>query len=165
MTPQPSLDPRKSPWKRGDVCTLGFEKNCFVLNYTKEYLEVRWMSDGSVERIPAEAIDSLLRVAHADSLGPDGRRTNSQYLEASEALALLESALAERIKGAKSESEKKELNHLTRRIFAEDGCKWDKKNQTKLLALLAAPKSVGVIFKLRERIHRIFCNVGRDDKP
>ncbi len=71
---QKPLDPRKSPWKRGDVCSLGFEKHCFVMSYTLEYLEVRWMSDGSIERIPADTVDTVLRVAHGDSLGPDGRR-------------------------------------------------------------------------------------------
>jgi hypothetical protein len=75
MATSPSLDPRKSPWKRGDVCTRGFERPGFVLDHTSEYLEVRW-SDDSKERIPTDAVDSLLRVAHADSLGPDGRRTN-----------------------------------------------------------------------------------------
>jgi len=159
---QPSLDPRKSPWKRGDVCTLGFEKYCFVLNHTPEYLEVLWVSDHSIERIPTEAIDRLLRVAHADSLGPDGRRTNLEHLEAVERLSRLKHALAERMETVKDEDEKEKLDRLVRRMFAEDECKWDKKNQTKLLALLAAPKSVGVIFKLRERIHRIFCKVGKD---
>jgi hypothetical protein len=58
-TSQPPLDPRESPWKRGDVCTLGFKKSGFVLNHTPEYLEVRWMSsDEGVERIPAEEIDT-----------------------------------------------------------------------------------------------------------
>lgn len=157
---EPSLDPRKSPWKRGDVCTLGFEKNCFVLNYTPEYLEVRWMSDDKVERIPTEAIDRLLRVAHANTLGPDGHRTNLEYLEVAEALSRLKHTLAELMETVKDENEKKKLDRLVRRMFAEDECKWDKKNQAKLLALLTAPKSVGVIFKLRERIHRIFCKVG-----
>jgi hypothetical protein len=46
MTTHPSLDPRKSPWKRGDVCTKGFERNGFVLNHTPEYLEVRWSQLG-----------------------------------------------------------------------------------------------------------------------
>ena len=76
MATSPFLDPHKSPWRRGDVCTLGFERNCLVLNHTPEYLEVRWMDGGGIERIPTDAIDSLLRVPHADGLGPDGRRTN-----------------------------------------------------------------------------------------
>lgn len=36
--PRRSLDPRKNPWKRGDICTRGFEKNGFVLTRTAEYL-------------------------------------------------------------------------------------------------------------------------------
>jgi len=123
MATSPSLDPHKSPWKRGDVCTLGFEKNCFVLSHTSEYLEVRWMNDGGVERIQTDAIDSLLRVAHADGLGPDGRRTNLEYLQAREALDFLEHGLAERTKAIKSDKEKQQLDRLVRRIFSEGKCK------------------------------------------
>lgn len=159
MTASPSLDPRKSPWKRGDVCTLGFEKNCFVLNHTSEYLEVRWMNDGNIEKIPTDAIDNLLRVAHADSLGPDGRRTNLEYLQARETLDFLEHGLVERTKAIKSEKERQELDRLTRRIFAEGKCKWDTRHAGELMTLLAAPGSVGIAFKIRERIHRIFCPV------
>jgi hypothetical protein len=159
MTTSPPLDPRKSHWKRGDVCTLGFEKNCFVLNFTPEYLEVRWMNDGSIERIPSDAIDNLLRVAHADSLGPDGCRTNLEYLQASETLSFVQHGLAERMKTITSENEKQKLDRLVRRIFAEEKCKWDARNSAKLLVLLATPESVGVGFRIRERIHRIFCTV------
>jgi hypothetical protein len=116
------------------------------------------MSDDSVERIPTEAIDRLLRVAHADSLGPDGRRTNVEHLEVVEALSFIQRTLAERIETVKDEDEKKKLDHLVRRIFSHE-CEWDKKHQAKLMALLSAPKSAGVIFKLRERIHRLFCAV------
>jgi hypothetical protein len=155
MPPQP-LDPRKSPWKRGDVCTLGFEKNGFVVDCTPQYLEVRRMPGSGIERIPAEDIDKLLRVAHADSLGPDGDRTNLQFLEAVESLSRVQDLLAERIKTVKDENEKEELNRLTRRIFA--GCEWDKKHAAELLALLLERKDVGVVFRLRERLHRLFCS-------
>ena len=154
----PSLDPRKTPWKRGDVCTLGFDKNCFVLNHTPEYLEVRWMSDGSTEKIPTEAVDNLLRVAHADSLGPDGSRTNLEYLQVSETLGLLKHKLAERMKAIKSEKEKQELDRLTRRIFGEE-CKWDTRHAGELTSLLVAPETVGSGFKIREWVHRLFCPV------
>jgi len=120
MTISPSLDPQKSPWKRGDVCTLGFKKNCFVLDHTPEYLEVLWLNDDGVERIPTDAIDSLLRVAHADSLGPDGRRTNSEYLQVREGLNFLEQGLAERTKATKSEKERRELDRVVRRIFPKE---------------------------------------------
>jgi hypothetical protein len=159
MTPSPSLDPRKSPWKRGDVCTLGFKKNCFVLGHTPEYLEVLWMNDDGVERIPTDAIDSLLRVAHADGLGPDGHRTNLEYLQVREGLNFLGRGLAERTKATKSEKERQELDHVVRRIFSEGRCKWDARHRGKLTLLLAAPGSVGIAFKIRERIHRIFCAV------
>lgn len=159
MTASPSLDPRKSPWKRGDICTLGFEKLCFVLDHTPEYLEVRWMNDDGVERIPADRIDLLLRVAHADAIGPDGRRTNLEYLQASEALDALKHGIAERMKAIKSEKEKQELDRLTRRIFAEGKCKWDTRHVGELMVLLTAPGTLKVGFKIRERIHRIFCPV------
>jgi hypothetical protein len=159
MATSPSLDPHKSPWRRGDVCTLGFEKNCLVLNHTPEYLEVRWMNDGGVERIPTDAIDSLLGVARADDLGPDGRRTNLEYLQAFEALDLLGHGLAERAKTTKSEKERQELDRVVRRIFSEGKCKWDARHRGELTTLLAAPRSVGIAFKIRERIHRIFCAV------
>lgn len=159
MTISPSLDPQKSPWKRGDVCTLGFKKNCFVLDHTPEYLEVRWMDDGGVERIPTDAIDSLLRVAHADGLGPDGRRTNLEYLQVREGLDFLERGLAERTRATKSEKEKQELDRVVRRIFSEGKCTWDARHRGELTTLLAAPGSVGIAFKIRERIHRIFCAV------
>ncbi|HLJ85726.1 MAG TPA: hypothetical protein VKZ53_02830 [Candidatus Angelobacter sp.] len=157
--PRPSLDPRKSPWKRGDVCTLGFEELCFVLSYTPEYLEVFWLADRRVERIPSEGIDQLLRVAHADELGPDGSRTNLEYLQAAEATSRLQRSLTERMQTIKSEKEKKEMDRLVRRAFAEGECLWDQKNSASLLALVAEPKSVGIIFKVRERIHRFFCRV------
>jgi hypothetical protein len=159
MMTSPSLDPHKSPWKRGDVCTLGFEKNCFVLNHTAEYLEVLWMNDGGVERIPTDAIDRLLRVAHADGLGPDGCRTNLEYLRVRETLNFIDHGLAERTKATKSEKERQELDRLVRRIFSEGRCKWDARHRCELTMLLAAPGTVAIAFKIRERIHRIFCAV------
>jgi hypothetical protein len=155
-TSQPSLDPRKNPWKRGDLCTLGFEKNGFVLSHTAEYLEVRWMPGGKVERIPTEDVDDLLRVAHANSLTSAGR-TNLESLESLEALSRISEGISERMKKVKNENEKKELDRLTRRIFAADKCKWDTKHETKLWRILLEPERVGFIFKLCDRIHRAFC--------
>ena len=152
-----TLDPRKSPWKRGDVCTSGFKKSGFVLNHTAEYLEVRWMPDGGIERIPTEDADDLLRVAHADSLSPGGQRTNLENLESIEALSRIEDGIRERMKTVKNESEKKELDRLTRRIFASDKCEWDTKHQGKFFQLIVEPQNVGPIFKLRDRIHQSFC--------
>jgi hypothetical protein len=117
------------------------------------------MNDGGVERIPTDAIDSLLGVARADDLGPDGRRTNLEYLQAFEALDLLGHGLAERAKTTKSEKERQELDRVVRRIFSEGKCKWDARHRGELTTLLAAPRSVGIAFKIRERIHRIFCAV------
>jgi len=159
MTTSPSLDPRKSPWRRGDVCTRGFEKNGFVLNPAPEYFEVRWMNDASIERIPSDAIDDLLRVAHADSLGPDGRRTNMEYLQAFEGLEFLKHGLSERVNALKSEKERQVLDRIVRRVFAEGECRWDALHAAELTKLLAAPGSVGLAFRIRERIHRIFCPV------
>jgi hypothetical protein len=159
MAISPSLDPQKTPWKRGDVCTLGFKKNCFVLHHTPEYLEVQWMDDGGVERIPTDAIDGLLRVAHADGLGPDGRRTNLEYLQVRETLGFLEQGLAEGTKATKSVKERQELDRMVRRIFSHGKCKWDARHREKLIVLLADPVRVGIAFKIRERVHRIFCAV------
>jgi hypothetical protein len=157
MMTSSSLDPRKSPWKRGDVCTSGSKKTCFVLDHTPEYLEVRWMGDGGVERISTDDIDRLFRVAHADSLGPDGSRTNLEYLQAFETLDFMGHGIAERTKAIKSEKERQELDRLARRIFSQGKCRWDAQYKEKLMMLIAAPGSVGIAFKIRERIHRIFC--------
>jgi hypothetical protein len=158
MATSPSLDPRKSPWKRGDVCTRGFEKPGFVLNHTSEYLEVRW-SDDSIERIPTNEIDCLLRVGHADSLGPDGRRTNLEYLQSLEALDFLQHGMTERVKTLRSDKEKKELDRLVRRIFSDGQCKWDAGHAAQLTMLLTAPQNVGIAFRIREGIHRLFCSI------
>jgi hypothetical protein len=158
MATSPSLDPSKSPWKRGDVCTRGFDKPGFVLNHTAEFLEVRW-SDDSIERVPRVDIDSLLRVGHADSLGPDGRRTNLESLQSLEALDSIQHGMAERIKTIRSDKEKKVLDRLCRRIFSEKRCKWDARHSAQLMMLLTAPQNVGIIFRIRERIHRIFCSI------
>ena len=158
MTTSPSLDPRKSPWKRGDVCTRGFKKQCFVLNPSLEYFEVRW-DDDSIERIPSDAIDNLLRVAHADSLGPDGRRTNLENLQALEALDFVEHGLSERKNSLKSEKERQVLDRMIRRMFTEGKCRWDTLHASELMTLVVAPGKVGIAFRIRERIHRIFCPV------
>lgn len=158
MATYPPLDPSKSPWKRGDVCTRGFEKPGFVLNQTSEYLEVRW-SDDSIERIPSDDMDSILRVGHADSLGPDGRRTNVEFLQSLEALDSIQHGMADRIKTIRSDAEKKALDRLCRRIFSEKQCKWDARHEAQLMMLLTAPQNVGIIFRIRERIHRIFCSI------
>jgi hypothetical protein len=47
-----SLDPRVNPWKRGDLCTRGFEKTGFVLAQTAAYLDVLWMPEEVTERVP-----------------------------------------------------------------------------------------------------------------
>jgi hypothetical protein len=77
------------------------------------------MDEGGVERIPTDAIDSLLRVAHADGLGPDGLRTNLEYLQVRQGLDFLQHGIAERTKATKSEKERQELDRLVRRIFSE----------------------------------------------
>jgi hypothetical protein len=166
MSPQP-LDPRKSLWKRGDVCTRGFETVGFVLSYTPEYLEVRWHGrDGNdtIEKVAACEVDDILRVAHADQISPPGDRTNLENLEVIEALESVGSAAANRT--FKNDRERIEADNLVRRSFATDGCGWDKKHANQLLALALKPETVGIIFKLRERLHRLFCSrtVSHDQK-
>jgi hypothetical protein len=161
MTPQP-LDPRKSPWKRGDVCTLGFEKVGFVLSYTPEYLEIRW-EGGIIEKRLAPEIEDILRVAHADSFAPgDPPKTNLELLRTIEALERIGNAAANRT--FKNDGEKNEAGNLLARSFATDGCDWDKRNSSQLLALAIQPETTGVIFKLRERFHRLFCSRFRAER-
>lgn len=150
---QPPLDPRKHPWKRGDVCTLGFKKNGFVLNHTREHLEVRWMPNEGIERIPAEDIDNVLRIMHADSLSPDGKRTNLESLEAIESLSRIKDAVTERMKTVKNDNEKKELDALIKRSFGPE-CTFDRKHANLLFELAIDPQRVSWYWKLRERWHR-----------
>jgi hypothetical protein len=152
MTPR-SLDPLENPWKRGDVCTRGFGKVGFVVRYTPGYLEILWPI--GVERVPADDVDNIRRMAHWDSVPPGGQRTNLETLESLEALETLSNALENRT--FKNDHEKRELDNLIRRAFATDGCEWDKKHSTQLLTLALDPERVGIIFKLRERLHRYFC--------
>jgi hypothetical protein len=152
---QQSLDPRKSPWKRGDTCTRGFERVGFVLSYTPEYLEIRWNEIG-IERIPADEINDIVRVAHADSVCSGGHETNLEMLEALLALERIRDVGANRT--FKNDREKNEADNLARRSFASDGCEWDRKNSEQLLALALQPETVGVVFKIQERLHRLFCS-------
>jgi hypothetical protein len=135
MPTQPSLDPRVNPWKRGDVCTSHFDRVGFVVNCTREYLEVWWTQSGGVEKVPADQMDYLLRVGHADGPSPDGNRTNLESLQLLEALEAIRTALAERT--FKNDDEKREADNLVRRALATDGCSWDKKNAAQLLALVS----------------------------
>jgi hypothetical protein len=151
---QPPLDPRKTPWKRGDVCTLGFKKSGFVLNHTPEYLEVRWMPNEGIERIPAEDIDNVLRVMHADSPSPDGTRTNLESLEIIESLSRVSDAVTERMKSVKDPAEKKEIDALIARSFGPK-CAFDRKHGNILFDLAIDPRQVSWYWKLRERIHRV----------
>jgi len=154
---RPSLDPRKTPWKRGDVCTLGFKRHCFVLNHTSSYLEVRWMGGGGVERLTGLDIENLLRVGHADDLDPTGKRTNLESCEAIEALSGVEEAVQRRVETIKDESERQELDRLVRRIFATDRCRWDEKHQGQLYLQLVSPRSASLIFRICDYIHVRFC--------
>lgn len=147
------LDPRKSPWKRGDVCTLGFKKEGLVLDHTAEYLEVRWIG-GVVERIPAEDIDDVLRVAHSDSLTSGGKMTNLEALNQIESLQRIRNAAAERLKTVTGPDEKREIDALTERSMSPK-CAFDRKHGYFLFNLAIDPQRVSWYWKLRERIHRI----------
>ena len=153
MTNLPSLDPRNNPWKRGDVFTRDLKRVGFVVNCTREYLEIRWTEGGGVEIIPTDQmLDDVLRVAHADSPALSGRSgTNLEALEAIEALDAIQSALENRT--FKDDHDKREANNPVRRAFATDACDWDKKNRIQLLTLVVKPEQVSVLFKARERFH------------
>lgn len=153
-TPQPPLDPRKTPWKRGDVCSLGSSKSGFVLDYTPEYLEVRWMPEGVVERLTNGDAASVIRHMHADSISPSGKMTNIEALETIEALTRVEEAARERTKTIKSEAEQQEVNMLIKRSLNPE-CEFDRKHSTMLAALAIKPDEVSWYWKLRERLHRI----------
>ena len=146
----PSLDPRKTPYKRGDVVTLGFTKVGLVREFTPAYLEVRWNDAGNegndkIERIPMADIDNLVRVAHADALSPGGSRTNLQTLEDIESLERVRALAAERMKTIKSPSEQAHVNSLIARANATDGCDWDKQHYVLLMKLALEPWNVGLI--------------------
>jgi hypothetical protein len=88
-TSQPPFDPRKTPWKRGDICTKDLkEKTGFVLNHTPEYLEVRWGQEGIVERLTGADAECVFRLAHADSPTADGTMTNLEALKELEHLPI-----------------------------------------------------------------------------
>jgi len=152
---QPSLDPRKTPWKRGDVCALGSSKSGFVLDHTPEYLEVRWGPQGPIERLTGADAESVIRYAHADSLSAGGDMTNLEALETIEALDRVAEAVRERSQTIKSETEGKEVTALINRA-AQPECEFDRKHSAKLFALAVKPGEVGWYFKLREKIHRVF---------
>jgi hypothetical protein len=156
-TSPPPLDPQKYPWNRGDVVTSGFKKSGFVLDSTADYLEVMWMPGSTTERIAKADADNLLRVAHAGSLAPKSDKTNLELLMDLLALDRIKVAVRDRIASLKTEAEKKSVDLLINRSLANDGCDWDKAHHAKLFDLAIKPSSVGTLFKLQERIHRLFC--------
>lgn len=154
-TAQPPLDPRKNPWKRGDVFTLDSKnKSGFVLAHTPEYMEVLWMPESIVERLTGATAESVLRVAHADSLTARGDGTNLAALETVVALNNIENAVHERMKSINSEAEEKEVNELIKRSF-QPQCAFDRKYSTMLITLALKPDEVSWCWKLRELLHRV----------
>jgi hypothetical protein len=147
------LDPRKSPWKRGDLCTRRFQIAGFVVSSTPEFLEVRWKD--CVERIPADEIDSVIRLGHADGPSPSGEKTNLETLLALETLEHI--GMLTRNRKFKNAREKTEAENFIRRAYAPDACYWDKKNAINLTRLALEPEKVGLGFKIRERLHKVFC--------
>jgi hypothetical protein len=142
--------------------TRGFEIAGLVTEYTPLYLEVRWCdTDGEgknkIERIPAAEIDDLVRMAHADSPSATGTGTNLEALKALEGLDRLRILTAERTKTIKNPREQAHVNSLVTRAHATDGCDWDKKHYVLLMKLALEPRNVGLIPKLQERLHRVFC--------
>lgn len=142
--------------------TRGFNIAGLVTEYTPAYLEVRWCeTDGEgksrIERIPTAEIDDLVRMAHADSPSATGTGTNLETLEGLEALERVQILVAARIKTIKSPSEQAHVNSLIARANATDGCDWDKQHYVLLMKLALEPWNVGLVPKLQERAHRVFC--------
>ncbi len=95
-----------------------------VASCTPEYLEVRWKD--CVERIPADEVDSVIRLAHADGLSGSDERTNLETLLALEALEHF--GMSTKNRKFKNAQEKSEADNLIRRAYATTGCYWDKEN-------------------------------------
>jgi hypothetical protein len=72
------------------------------------------------------------------------------------ALHRIETAVRERAASCKTEAEKKSVDLLIQRSFANDGCDWDKAHSAELFRLAVKPSEVGPIFRLQEQVHRIF---------
>jgi hypothetical protein len=163
MTTQPALDPRKSPWRRGDVVTRGFKQVGFVTEYTALYLEVRWNKEGNegdakIERIPISEVDALVRVGHADQRTPgDNPTTNLDSLETIESLERIRDAIATRMKAINTDEERREANALVKRIFRANKCAFDERNEYRLLVSLTNPENVGLLFKAQDWLHQMFC--------
>jgi hypothetical protein len=124
-----------------------------VVSSTPQFLEVRWKD--CVERIPADQIDSVIRLGHADGPSPSGEKTNLETLLTLEALEHIGTSAKNR--KFKNAHEKTEADGFIRRAYATNGCYWDKKNSISLARLALEPEKVGLVFKIHERLHRVFC--------
>lgn len=155
---RPSLDPRKSPWQRGDVVTADFKSSGHVLSWTDKGLEVRWTDQRGVELVRPERADDLLRVAHAADVKPGGPRgeTNLEMLEVLLSLERIRQGMSDRLRTVKNQKEKDELDSLIRRAF-EGTCAWDKRHQNELIMRVLDPHGVGSAFRIRDGLHRAFC--------
>jgi hypothetical protein len=124
------------------------------MNNHDEHLVVRWQN--GVEKIHRSKIGEIRRlteseVSAAQSVGASPLNT----LERLEALDRIEAGLTERSRTIKSAREQRFVDNLIRRGFNPE-CEWDRKNTTLLLVLAIKPDSVGLVFKVRERLHRPF---------
>ena len=115
------------------------------------------MPGAQVERVKADEIDNLLRVLHATSVTAGGTKTSAEVQDDILALDTVGTALESRLSTVRTDAERKRLDSLVARVFATDGCDWDKAHQGKLWALAVNPSEVGLLFKIKERIHRMFC--------
>jgi len=129
-----------------------------VIDSTPTYLEVAWMPGCVTERVPIGEVDNLLRVAHAESLSATGDKTNVEVLKTLLALHRIQASIAARIANCNTDAEKESTNRLIQRSFDKEGCDWDKAHKDKLFQLAIEPSTVGLLFKLQERIHRLSCN-------
>ena len=103
----------------------------------------------------ADEIESLVRLAHADGPSPSGEKTNLETLLTLEALERI-GTLA-RNRKFKNARQKAEADNFIRRAYAPDACYWDKKNAINLTRLALEPEKVSLVFKIEERLHKVFC--------
>jgi hypothetical protein len=119
-----------------------------------EFLAVYWQT--GIENVHRSMLTELRRPTDDEArLMKEAKYSPLKSLEALESLDNVQLLLTERERTIRSQREKRKLDDLIRRIFAEPReCNWDRNNADGLTLLALQPDEVGWLFKLREWIHR-----------